>query len=184
MEETYHLQAWQNLFLMVGTAAAALAGLILVAVSLHIQNLQRSPISQRRAFNNLLGLGVIIIISALVLTPQSTSVLGIEVLVINAVWVCGPMSVFFRFRRQFDIQNQARVLAGASVCLLGIVSGLCLLLGTNYSVFIGMYALGLSSMLCILFVILNAWAMMMGLYTDVPAAQSTSSSQASGPARR
>ena len=47
--------SWQNFYVMVGGAAAALTGLILVAVSLHVRAILGHPLYRDRSFTSLQG---------------------------------------------------------------------------------------------------------------------------------
>ena len=53
--------SWQNFYVMVGGAAAALTGLILVAVSLHLRAILGHPLYRDRAFTSLQGLVTILV---------------------------------------------------------------------------------------------------------------------------
>jgi modulator of FtsH protease len=89
--------SWQNFYVMVGGAAAALTGLILVAVSLHLPAILGHPLYRDRAFTSLQGLVTILVVAAAALTPQSPDALGIEVLALGLYWLVR----FARFIRLF-----------------------------------------------------------------------------------
>ena len=65
--------SWQNFYVMVGGAAAALTGLILVAVSLHVRAILGHPLYRDRAFTSLQGLVTILMVAAAALTPRGSS---------------------------------------------------------------------------------------------------------------
>ena len=79
--------SWQNFYVMVGGAAAALTGLILVAVSLHLRAILGHPLYRDRAFTSLQGLVTILVVAAAALMPQSPDALGIEVLALGVYWL-------------------------------------------------------------------------------------------------
>ena len=56
MENAYSPQAWHDLFVMLGGAAAALTGMLLVAVSLHVDDIMGSPDVKRRVATNFFAL--------------------------------------------------------------------------------------------------------------------------------
>ena len=70
--------SWQNFYVMVGGAAAALTGLILVAFSLHLRAILGHPLYRDRSFTSLQGLVTILVVAAAALMPQSSDALGIE----------------------------------------------------------------------------------------------------------
>ncbi|HEY0259401.1 MAG TPA: hypothetical protein VGC18_06065 [Lacisediminihabitans sp.] len=82
----YDAELWHDLFVMTGGAAAALAGLIFVAVSLNheaILEIPALPALAARTLSILIGLVLLCLVG---LTPgQSRAALGIEVLVIGVV---------------------------------------------------------------------------------------------------
>ena len=67
--------SWQNFYVMVGGAAAALTGLILVAVSLHLRAILGHPLYRDRSFTSLQGLVTILVVAAAALMPQSPEAL-------------------------------------------------------------------------------------------------------------
>ncbi len=89
--------SWQNFYVMVGGAAAALTGLILVAVSLHLRAILGHPLYRDRSFTSLQGLVTILVVAAAALVPQSPDALGIEVLALGLYW----LARFARFIRLF-----------------------------------------------------------------------------------
>lgn len=80
MDVAYDPQAWQNFYVMTGGAAAALTGLLFVAMSLHAKTIAGHPFFGGRAVGTLVSLTTQLLIAAAVLVPgQPIAVLGIEV---------------------------------------------------------------------------------------------------------
>ena len=75
--------AWQNFYIMIGTANAAITGLLFVALSMHLKQILSHPIYKPRAIVVLLILTTQIVISAIVLAPQPRVLMGFEILGIN-----------------------------------------------------------------------------------------------------
>jgi hypothetical protein len=75
----YDAAGWQNFYVMVGGAAAALTGLLFVAMSLHAKAIIADPLHGSRAVGTLLSLMTQLFVAGTVLIPQSTMMLGIEV---------------------------------------------------------------------------------------------------------
>lgn len=81
-------EAWHDLFLATAGAAAALLGLIFVAVSLHPRDVEDQPPIRLRVRVNLQALAAILALSLCALLPgQSASALGVELLLVTAVYV-------------------------------------------------------------------------------------------------
>ena len=75
--------AWQNFYIMIGTANAAITGLLFVALSMHLKQILSHPIYKPRAIVVLTILTTQIVISAIVLAPQPRVLMGFEILGIN-----------------------------------------------------------------------------------------------------
>lgn len=79
---------WHDLFLATAGAAAALLGLIFVAVSLHPHDVERQPAVRLRVRVNLQALAAILALSLCALLPgQGGVMLGVELLLVTAVYV-------------------------------------------------------------------------------------------------
>jgi hypothetical protein len=79
---------WQSFYIMVGGAAAALTGLIFVAVSLHTRSVMDSALHRDRAWASVILLMSQLFIAMAVLVPsQPTALVGLEVDLIAAFWV-------------------------------------------------------------------------------------------------
>jgi modulator of FtsH protease len=79
--------AWQNFYVMMGSANAALTGLVFVALSIHLKEVLEHPILKPRAVIALVILATQIVIAAIVLTPQSSQLMGVEILVVNLAFI-------------------------------------------------------------------------------------------------
>ncbi len=79
--------AWQNFYIMIGTANAAITGLLFVALSLHLRDILSHPLFKPRAIVVLVVLTLQIIISAIVLAPQPRVLMGVEILVLNVGFI-------------------------------------------------------------------------------------------------
>lgn len=96
----YDPAPWQNFYVMTGGAAAALTGLLFVAMSLHAQTIMRNRFYRSRAIGTLTSLASQLLLAGAVLIPgQSVTALGIEVevtalfflgMTIRAVLTRGP----------------------------------------------------------------------------------------------
>ena len=76
----YYPRDWHDFYVMAGGAAAALTGLLFVAMSLHSSAITRHPLYGGRAVATLISLMTILFISGAVLIPgQSALAVGIEV---------------------------------------------------------------------------------------------------------
>src|SRR5438132_13297267 len=89
----YQAAVWHDYFMMVGGGAAALTGLVFVAMSLHLDEIASDPAHLHRARTILTGLTAVFIRCALVLLGgQSGQAVALEVLLVLVV----VDSIFFR----------------------------------------------------------------------------------------
>ena len=79
--------AWQNFYIMIGTANAAITGLLFVSLSMHLKQILTHPIYKPRAILVLIILTTQIVISAIVLTPQPRVAMGWEILALNVLFL-------------------------------------------------------------------------------------------------
>src|SRR5438094_2784022 len=75
--------AWQNFYLMMGTANAAITGLLFVALSIHLREVIDHPVLRPRAVTVLIILTLQIVVAAIVLTPQPRQWMGLEIIALN-----------------------------------------------------------------------------------------------------
>src|SRR6202167_3751586 len=82
---------WTNFFLLVGTGAVTLTGLVFVAMSLNLKEIAFDATHRNRAINTLTGLALVFLRCALVLMgAQNHQAIGAELFV-----VCGiSLAVF------------------------------------------------------------------------------------------
>ena len=76
----YNAAEWHDFYVMTGGAAAALTGLLFVAMSLHAREIMVSSFFRNRAIGTLMSLASQLLIAGAVLIPgQSSRLLGAEV---------------------------------------------------------------------------------------------------------
>src|SRR5579871_6316038 len=123
-------EQWSNFFFMVGGGAAALAGLIFVAMSIKHEIIIRNTTHKNRAINMLTGFTAIFMASSLALMGnQHLGVLGLEWLVLwliaTVIFVRGYV-VAIRSGMSSIGLNTPR-LAGGTLCYVAEVVGAVLL---------------------------------------------------------
>lgn len=129
----YDAQSWQNFYVMSGGAAAALTGLLFVAMSIHARAIIAHPLWGGRALGTLISLLSQLVLAGIVLVPgQSTMVVGIEVeLVAIFLGVSSGVTVY-RSRRALAERPALQIVlegVGASIWIvLFLASGISLIL--------------------------------------------------------
>jgi hypothetical protein len=160
------LDQWNNFFLMVGGGAAALAGLIFVAISINPERIVRNTTHKNRAINMLSGFSAIFMACGLALLgDQSLPALGLEWLLL---WVVAT----FIFVRGYvvairsgmsSIGLNAPRLAGGTICYLAEVAGAIFLIFGQSA---GLYIAAVATIVLFGFLISGAWLLITGIYED------------------
>jgi hypothetical protein len=159
-------EQWSNFFVMVGGGAAALAGLIFVAMSINHEVIFKNTTHRNRAINMLSGFTAIFMASGLALMGnQSLLWLGVEWLslwlIATIIFVRGYV-VALRSGMSYIGLNAPR-LAGGTICYLVEVAGaILLLLGCSA----GFYVAALGIIVLFAFLISGAWLLMIGIFAE------------------
>ena len=96
----YQPELWHDMFVATAGAAAALTGLIFVAVSINLERVLKYPALPPRAVETLSILIGLLVLSVFVLIPgQSLAALGAEILVLAVVLGAGLLVVRIRVPR-------------------------------------------------------------------------------------
>ena len=138
------MEAWDTFAEISGSAAAALTGLLFVAVSIRIASIARSQELRNRAAQTLSLFGTVLIVSVLIAIPrQAYRTLGVELVVLAVITGTG-LYILDR-RAKGDRSNQAiapaleavtpitvtslLLLAAGIVLVVGVPAGLYVLVG-------------------------------------------------------
>jgi len=93
----YEAAGWHDFYVMTGGAAAALAGLLFVAMSLHSKAIIADTFYSHRAFTTLMALTTLLLLAAAVLIPgQPVKVVGAEVEAAAIFWLGVGLQGIFR----------------------------------------------------------------------------------------
>jgi len=96
----YQPERWHDMFVAMAGAAAALTGLIFVAVSINLERVLKYPALPQRAVETLSIMIGLLVLSVFVLIPgQSLAALGVELLVLGVVLGGGLLMARIRLPR-------------------------------------------------------------------------------------
>jgi hypothetical protein len=157
---------WNNFFVMVGSGAAALAGLIFVAMSINHGIILRNTTHRNRAINMLSGFTAVFMASSLALMGnQSLEAVGFEWLVLwfiaTAIFIRGYVRAIRSGMSSIGL-NAPR-LAGGTICYVAeVVAAIFLILGYTA----GLYIAAAGIIVLFAFLISGAWLLMIGIYED------------------
>jgi hypothetical protein len=159
----YNAAAWHDYFLMVGGGAAALTGLVFVAMSIHLDQIALNAAHRHRARTVLTGLTAVFIRCALVLMAgQSAQAVALELILV----LVGVEIVLFRSIRQAmrETGEQDPALLwrtiGSFACLITEQAGAVVLYTGDAR---GLYAVGVGMMASFVFMVSGAWLLIVGV---------------------
>jgi len=165
MGHTFQSELWRDLYVMLGTSAAALIGLLFIVSSLHLDEIIKNPAFRLRARNNTLHLVVIVVESMLVLTPQPLPILGAELVAIDLFCLQFPLKFAYKFffkDRETGMSggwSRYRAVSYVAGYLLGAVGGAILIAQAA----VGLYFVTASCGILLVLVVSNAWSIMLGV---------------------
>ena len=159
-------EQWSNFFIMVGGGAAALAGLIFVAMSINHKVIIRNTTHKNRAINMLTGFTAVFMACCFALIGnQHLGALGFEWLVLwliaTAIFIRGYV-IAIRSRTS-SIGLTTPRLAGGTVCYLAEITAAVFLIRGNDA---GLDIAAIAIIVLFGFLISGAWLLMIGIYED------------------
>jgi hypothetical protein len=160
------LDQWTNFFVMVGGGAAALAGLIFVAMSINPAIIIQNSTHKNRAINMLTGFSAIFMACSFALIgEQYLSALGFE-------WLLLWLTATVIFIRGYVVAVRSGMssiglttprLAGATMCYLAEVIGAVFLIFGHSA---GLYIAAVATIVLFAFLISGAWLLIIGIYDE------------------
>lgn len=162
-----HLELWHDVFVVIGTSAGALVGLLFIVMSLHLDKMMDRADDNIRAtidgarFNTI-HLLIVLAESAVILTPQPLTFMGVELIALNVFGLRGPATFIRKYlSRHITISETGAFPAGLiatiiSAYLLAIAGGVALLQQREW----GVYLVTASCVLKIVRSVLTAWMLM------------------------
>ena len=159
-------EQWNNFFLMVGGGAAALAGLIFVAMSINHVIIIQNTTHKNRAINMLIGFtAVFMACSFALIGSQSLGALGFEWLALwliaTAIFIRGYVNALRAGMSSIGLTIPR--LAGGTICYLAQVIGAILLIVGRSA---GLYVAAIATVVLFGFLISGAWLLIIGIHED------------------
>ena len=162
----YNPELWNDFFVMVGGGAAALSGLVFVAMSLNLESVVGDATHRNRAVGTVTGFTYSFILCGLALMGRPDNVLlGIEWLVLSGIGGFVYVRGYIRAASEGGSRTAlslARVVFGTA-CYLAQIAGSGLLIA-GYG--IGIYLAGGGMMLFFASLISGAWLLLVGICND------------------
>jgi hypothetical protein len=161
MVDIYQLEQWRDFFLLVGTGAVTLTGLVFVALSLNLKIILVDVIHRYRAVGTLSGLALVFMRCSLVLMGgQNHKAVGAELFVISLLGLCVYLYGIYQYRGSGSRAGNIRILSGTSLYLIEMLGAVIFFLGS----IAGLYAAVLAMVANVCYMISGAWLLVVGVY--------------------
>ena len=162
----FDLSQWHDFFVMIGGGAAALTGLVFVAMTLNLAAITQDATHRYRAIGTLAGFVAIFVICALALMGgQGYLAIGIEWLVVAAIAAVIYGNGYVQARRSGGSSaglRGSRMVSG-TVCYAAEVAGAILLMAGHVA---GLYVASVAMVAYLAFSVSGAWLLLTGVYRD------------------
>jgi hypothetical protein len=154
------ISSWHDYFVMVGGGAAALTGLVFVAMTLHLDEIIGNPVHRHRARTILAGLTAVFIRSALVLMGgQDNRAVALDLIVVLTVVEVILYTSIRQAMRSADRGVLLRAIGSFACLLLEEAGAFVLFFGNPW----GLYLVGLGMMSSFIFIVTGAWLLLVGV---------------------
>jgi modulator of FtsH protease len=160
MEDAYRPEAWRDLYVMLGGSAAALSGLLFVAISIHLDRILRVPYLRVFARNSMIALIMALIRASLILVPQSAFLLAIELLLTVAFGLALVTNALLHQFRDAPLARKLPVITIVFCDLLMMAGAASLIVQTGG----GMYVVTVAYLIFLCLIVARAWALLIGIY--------------------
>ncbi len=161
LADSFRPEQWTNFFLLVGTGAVALTGLVFVAMSLNLKVIADNATHRYRAINTLTGLALVFMRCALVLMGgPNHQAIGAELFI-----VCGCSAAVFAkgYARAIKMSSglrRSRILGGSLIHAVEMTGAAVFFFGYLPGLYIA--AVALVSNTC--YMITAAWLLVIGVF--------------------
>lgn len=161
--DPYQPDQWHDFFIATAGAAASLAGLLFVAISLHIRYVATETVYRDMARGSLIGLMIALVLSLLVLIHQPGRWLAVESGGAGVAYlvVVGGQQALSRRRKGRPVPRASllRSLAAYLMAAIGLAAAIGILFGTGP----GLYVQAAIVVVIILWSVWNAWVLVIGV---------------------
>jgi hypothetical protein len=152
---------WTDFFLLVGTGAVTLTGLVFVAMSLNLKVIASDATHRNRAINTLTGLALVFMRCALVLMgAQSHRSIGVELFVVSGISAAVFVMGYTKAIRMSSGLRFSRIAGGSLVHLAELIGAALFFVGYLPGLYIA--AVAILTNTC--YMITAAWLLVVGAF--------------------
>jgi len=158
--DVFRPEQWSNFFLLVGTGAVTLTGLVFVAMSLNLKVIAVDATHRSRAINTLTGLALVFMRCALVLMgAQNHRAIGAELFVVCGISAAIFVKGYARAIRMSDGLRLSRIVGGSLVHVAEMIGAAVFFLGY----LAGLYLAAIAMVTNTCYMITAAWLLVIGV---------------------
>jgi len=160
--DIFQIDQWHDFFLMIGGGAAALAGLVFVAMSINLAMITHDATHKNRAIGTLTGFTAIFILCGLALMGNQNHIsIGIEWLLVAIPATYIYVRGYMRARRMSGTPvSVSRTVGGTALYGVQILGSLLLMAGY----IIGLYLAAIAMVVSFASLISGAWLLIIGIH--------------------
>ena len=152
---------WNDFFVLVGTGAVTLTGLVFVAMSLNVKAIAVDATHRNRAINTLTGLALVFMRCAFVLMGSQTHrSIGAEIFVVAAISAAIFVRGYARAIRLSTGLTLSRVLGGSAAHLAEMIGAAIFFFGHLG----GLYIAAVAMVVTTCYMITAAWLLVIGTF--------------------
>jgi hypothetical protein len=154
---------WNDFFILVGTGAVTLTGLVFVAMSLNIKAIAGDATHRYRAINTLTGLALVFLRCALVLMgAQNHRSIGAELFIVSGLSAAVFVKGYARAIRMSSGLRLSRIVGGTLVHLVEMIGAALFFLGH----LAGLYIAAVAIVTTTCYMITAAWLLVVGVFDE------------------
>ena len=156
-------EQWTNFFLLVGTGAVTLTGLVFVAMSLNLKEIAVDATHRNRAINTLAGLALVFMRCALVLMgAQNYRSIGVELFVVSGVSGAIFIRGYARAIKMGSGLKLSRIAGGTLIHAVEMVGAAVFFFGNIF----GLYVAAVALLVNTCYMITAAWLLVVGAFNQ------------------
>jgi hypothetical protein len=161
--DIYRPGQWTDFFLLVGTGAVTLTGLVFVAMSLNLKVIAIDATHRYRAINTLTGLALVFMRCALVLMgAQNHRSIGAELFVVSGISAVVFVMGYTKAIRMSDGLRASRIVGGSLMHLAEMIGAALFFIGYLPGLYIA--AVAIVTTTC--YMITAAWLLVIGVFEE------------------
>jgi hypothetical protein len=152
---------WNDFFILVGTGAVTLTGLVFVAMSLNLKAIAVDATHRNRAINTLTGLALVFLRCALVLMgAQTHQAIGAEIFIVAGISAAIFVRGYARALRLSSGLTLSRIVGGSVAHLAEMIGAALFFFGH----LVGLYIAAVAMVITTCYMITAAWLLVIGTY--------------------